>query len=389
MRSNTSGHEKWLGASSKGAFFMFASSSIVTPICLVEIGSSLSINLSQRGGIESARSFAIVVILLLCGLLARRWGKKALLCLGLYLMALGLFLIGLSKNYLLLLTSTAILGGGSGFIEALIGPLVFDLYPEDAGRQLNFTNAFYSLGVFISVLVFGELLVHQLSWRRLYMLCSFGTLAAATMVQTSKFPVNRTTNLKTVPYISILTIPQFWLFAMAIFFAAGAESGITFWGASYIQQYFSGIPRAGAIGVALFSAMMFLGRIMVSRLTKRVSYKSILIASGAAGAFISCLLLYFNKLTHIWIILALSGIFISSLWPGILAAAAETISKDITMLFVLLSAAGIGGFSVIPWAMGAFGDIWGLRRSFIFIPACLIALIVFLIPVKKECLFSA
>ena len=67
----------------------FASSGIVIPLCLPEISKTLNISLSQGGAMETARTFIIVAVLLISGILANRWGKKPLMAIGQYLIAIG------------------------------------------------------------------------------------------------------------------------------------------------------------------------------------------------------------------------------------------------------------------------------------------------------------
>ena len=56
----------------------FASSGIVIPLCLPEISKTLNISLSQGGAMETARTFIILAVLLISGILANRWGEKTI-----------------------------------------------------------------------------------------------------------------------------------------------------------------------------------------------------------------------------------------------------------------------------------------------------------------------
>src|SRR5690606_13945245 len=61
-------------------------------------------------------------------------------------------------------------------------------------------------------------------------------------------------------------------------------------------------------------------------------------------------------------------------WPSIQSYAVDRMRVDATILFILLSCAGIPGFAAVSWIMGLIGDTHGLRPSFFVVPCCLAAL---------------
>ena len=89
----------YLDLASWGGFMSFASSGIVIPLCLPEISKTLNISLSQGGAMETARTFIIVAVLLISGILANRWGKKPLMAIGQYLIAIGAIMSSYSQDY--------------------------------------------------------------------------------------------------------------------------------------------------------------------------------------------------------------------------------------------------------------------------------------------------
>ena len=70
---------------------------------------------------------------------------------------------------------------------------------------------------------------------------------------------------------------------------------------------------------------------------------------------------------------ALGGVFVACFWPTLLAVASDSIATGSTVLFSLLAAAGIVGCVLVPWAIGALGDLCGLRLAMLVLPAsCLL-----------------
>ena len=329
---------------------------------------------------ESARTFVIVLVIVLAGALAQKLGKKPFLTLGQYFFAAGLLLTSLSQNYFMVVISLMIIGVGGGFSEALINPLVVDIHPNDSGKYLNITNAFYSIGVMVGALLFGELLTRGLSWRTIFRLASACALVVGIFFNIQSFPpaVRHESSAKKV-VVKIISSPAFWLFAAAIFLGAGVESALTFWGRSYVESYLKDVPRAGAIAVVIFVGMMAAGRLMSAKLSQIMSLKMLMMSSAILGVVVSSLLPFIVNLFWFYGLLALAGLAAACFWPTILAEAAVCLEVDATILFVMLACAGIAGFGVTPWVMGVIGDKIDLKTAFSIIPGLFVLLILTLI----------
>ena len=124
----------------------------------------------------SARTFIMLIFLVLSGILAQKWGKKPFLTVGQYLLTAGLLMASIANSYMMFILSLMITGVGGGVMEALISPLVVDLHPNDSGRYMNLTHAFYPIGVMLSALLFGELLTIGMSWRWVFRLTAVAAL---------------------------------------------------------------------------------------------------------------------------------------------------------------------------------------------------------------------
>lgn len=362
-----------------GGFIMFATSSAITPICLPEISNTLSITFSEGGGVATARTAIMLLILILAGVLTQKWGKKLFLTLSQYLFVAGLLMASFARSYPMLIFSLMITGMGGGFMEALISPLVVDLHPDDSGKYMNITHAFYPIGVMASALLFGELLTLGYSWRWLFRLTAIGALAVGIAFHISRFPAAVET--ERTPWRrmrKILALPGFWLFAMAIFLGAGVESALTFWSRSYVAIYLKDVPRAGAIAVVIFAGMMAAGRFLTARLFHTMSLKMLMIVSALLGVVVSGMLPFVENLLWFYVLVALAGLAAACFWPTILAEAAACLKVNATLLFVMLACAGIAGFGFTPWLLGIIGDQAGLRAGFAVIPGIFVLLIVIL-----------
>ncbi len=364
------------------AFVIYAASVTATPICLVALREDISFSLVGGGVLETVRSALVVVTLLFSGFIAARWGKAAALGWSCLLLAAALGVYALAPTYAVLLLALGLLGVGGGVVEALLNPMVEELHREDAGRYLNFFNAFWSVGVLLTVLVTGELLTGEVSWRII-----IGTLAVLGLLPGLLFlRLRRTVTERRLPAgevwrekRALLRSGGFWMFTAMMFFAGAAEGALTFWSASYIQIHHGGLPRAAALGVATFAAGMIVGRLASGWWLRQHLLRAGILAGAVAGIGISGALPLVQSLAAVWAVLFLAGLAVACFWPSIQAYAVEVLPFKATPVFILLSCGGIAGFGFASWLIGLLAERFGFTVGLYSIPTFFAALVVLLI----------
>ena len=360
------------------SFAVYAASVTVTPISLVMLARELGFNLGAGGAVEATRAALLVVTLAGSGWLAAHWGKVISLGVSAILLGLGLFVYAAAPTYSWVLVAVAGVGLGAGVIEALLNPLVQDLHPEDSGRYLNFLNAFFSVGVLVTVLGSGELLTRTVSWRTI--MAGLGVLCvasgAAFLVLRRSAPHVRVHGVQAVlsHKIAILRRRRFWLFCAMMFFGGGAEGGLTFWSATYIQVHFGQLPRMGGIGTAAFAAGMIVGRLAGGWWVPQRRLWHFVLVSAAVGTVVGGLLPLVTGMGLLLVALFAAGLSVACFWPSIQSYAADRVGGDNTALFILLSCGGIPGFGFASALMGIIGERWGLNAALYVIPSFMAAL---------------
>ncbi|MBT3375445.1 MAG: MFS transporter [Lentisphaerae bacterium] len=381
------------------SFFTYASGSVVVPVALVSLSRELGFSLESGGmgaggALHLGRTIPIVVAMVLCGFAAGRWGKRRTFGCAVLLMGTGLALCALAPAYGVLMLALMTAGLGEGIVEGLATPFVQDLHPDSPGRYINFAHAFWSVGVLVTVLVSGVLLSLGVSWR--LVMGGIATLAlipaGILLIPSGKghaYPEHpEPLDWRTVSAHAkdILRRPRFWLFFTAMFVAGGGELALTFWSASYIRLSFNPAAWAGGVGTACFAAGMVIGRTGWGYLIKQSQLRYLLLGSSLVGAAITAL---FPVLTNLWLfygLLLAAGIATAPFWPTIQSYCADRLpGTDTTMLFVLLSCAGIPGCGFFAWLMGYVGDRSGsLSHAFWLVPGCFLTVTV-LIAVDWAC----
>lgn len=371
------------------SFFSYASGTVVLPVALVALSRDLGFSLegggmTAGGALHLGRTVPVVASMLLCGFAAGRWGKRRTLGAAVLLMGIGSLLCSWAPAYGVLLLALMVAGLGEGIVEGLATPFVRDLHPGETGRYINFAHSFWSIGVLTTVLVSGGLLALGVSWRVLAALVSLTAfLAAGTLLwpesSLGKYPEHpEAIHWKTVlgHARQIFRIPRFWLFFAAMFLAGGGEFCLTFWSASYIQLNFGATAWAGGIGTACFAGGMVLGRTGWGYLIKQHRLGHLVAGSALAGFLLTLLLPSLSSLGMVFGLLFLAGVATAPFWPSVQSLCADRLPRtEPTMLFILLSCAGIPGSGIMTWLMGWIGTRTGsLALAFYLVPACYLLL---------------
>jgi fucose permease len=161
-----------------------------------------------------------------------------------------------------------------------------------------------------------------------------------------------------------------------MFVAGGGEFCLTFWCASYIQLNFIPSAWAGGVGTAFFAAGMVVGRTGWGYIIKQNQLFKLVAFSALAGTMVT---LFFPILTNLWLffgLLFVAGIATAPFWPSLQSYCADCLPQtDTTMLFILLSCAGVPGCGFFTWLMGFIGNhSGGLSSAFYLVPACYLIL---------------
>lgn len=396
------------------SFVVYASSATVTPISLVLLSRELAFSLVEGGFVEVMRTTLLVIALAGSGWAAAHWGKALSLGMSAIVLGAGLIAYAMAPAYGVVLLAIAFVGLGGGVIEALLNPLVQDLHPDDSGRYLNILNAFFSFGVMITVLGGGEFLTRGGSWRFIMLalaaLCMVsgilflalkGTLplraessgashvhvhahahvpshdlAPASAAGSATASAAERARQVLSHKLRVLRHPRFWIFFVMMFLGAGAEGGLNFWSASYIQLHFGALPRMGGIGTGVFAFGMIAGRLGSGWLVPQRKLWHLIQLSALGGVVAGLLLPAAGSVVPFLGALFLSGLAIACFWPSIQSYAVDRTPLESTSLFILLSIGGIPGLGFASWLMGIIGDRAGLRASLFVIPAFLALLAV-------------
>ena len=361
------------------AMFSFGAGIVIPSVCLQTIGTEFHLSFTQRGFLITARIACLMLALLAAGYLAERHGKRPFLIVGLLLIAASQALAARAFGYGALVGAQLLSGAGKGTMEALVNPLVARLNPERSARMLNFTNGLFSVGLVFSALTTGEILQRTGSWRVPYLVWIPPLLLCVALFATRRYPAEHTAHKRRESARLFLRSPLFWILFATMVLSGGCEAGLVSWGPNFVQHELHASARGGAWTLTLYGILMAVGRFTSSAVVVRLTAVRLMLLSAAGCLLVTAGLSFAGSLWLAWTLFALGGLFIACFWPTILSVASDHLASGSTALFALLSTAGVIGSMTVPWAIGALGDVVGLRAAMGLLPVAMVGVIVLLV----------
>lgn len=365
---------------------MFGGVQVAPAVCLDTLGDELNLSYEQRGALMALRMVALTLCLLVVGHFGEHRKKYLVFFAGLMVIALGEVMTAKAGGYRAMLLAMAVSGLGYGVYEALLNPLIAQLYPDNSARALNVMNGLFSVGLVAGALSTGEIVQGGLSWRLAFWLWAVPPLICALLYLTPRFPqpVADADDLAPTPAVSqFLRLPLFWVLMVSMVLGGGVEAGLTSWAPNFAAKVLSASARAQAWTTILYGTFMAVGRFGSGLLTARVRPVPLMLVSAVLCGAATYGIAFSQSLPFAYALFSLGGLFVACFWPTLLAVASDRISQGSTSLFSLLAAAGVSGCALVPWAIGALGDVVGLRSAVLVLPVSMALLVVMLLAASR------
>ena len=255
-----------------------------------------------------------------------------------------------------LVIGTIIFSASSGLAEVLISPVIAALPSDNPEREMSKLHSIYAWGcVFvIAVCTLFLLFVGNEYWQWLALGFSFVPLLAWVLFLGAELPKMQTPE-KTSGAIAFLKRKDLWLCVAAIFLGGASECTMAQWCSGYLEQAM-GIPKiwGDLFGVALFAVALGLGRSLYAKYGQNIPKVLCLGAIGATVCYLTAAVL--NVPVVGLLACALTGFFVSMLWPGSLIVASDRFPSGGVFIFAMMAAGGDLGASVGPQLVGVVAD---------------------------------
>ncbi len=261
--------------------------------------------------------------------------------------------------YVGLVVGTVLFAVSGGLCEVLISPVIASIPADDPDREMSKLHSVYAWGV-VAIVIFSTLflaLFGSASWQYLALLFALIPIFALIMFGVSKIPDlgagGEKRSARTA--LEFLKNKKMLLCIVVMFISGAAESVMSQWCSGYLEQAFKIDKVWGDIfGMALFAAMLGLGRTLYAKRGKNI-YRVLMLGIVGATACYLISVFFFVPIVGL-LACAMTGLCVSMLWPGNLIVASERISGDV-FVYAIMAAAGDCGGALAPQIVGIVSDL--------------------------------
>ncbi len=366
MSSAASAREPGRGRLTASAFagmFVFGIVMAILGAILPSLFGRLSLDKGQAGNLFLYMNFAMLVMSLLFGPIVDRFGFKMFLVVSSLLVVAAFGLLAGASSYGLIILAAVVLGLGGGGLNGGTNALISDINPAGRGSALNLLGIFFGFGALLMPFLIGTLL----GWtglRTLLILAAllavvpfilFGSSGFPRPKQGQGFPLSRAAG--------VVRDPLLWLCAFILFFESGNEFTIGGWISTYLGEVFGSPAAAAALILAGYWAAIMAGRLMASRIARRMKNES-MVFLGAGLAFLAAVALVAAP-GRAWASLAavLIGLGFATIYPSTLAVAGEHFAALSGTAFSVIFTVALAGGMLCPWLAGRIAKASGLRNG--------------------------
>lgn len=340
---------------------------------LPEILRAEQLDYSQGGQLLLAAYVGFILATLATGVLADAVGNKFVLLIAGALLCVGLVGIGFAAGPLAMGIMLLVMGLGLGAIEVGANGLMLDLHPHAPGRFLNLLATFHGIGSLLVPLYVAVLLTAETRWQAIFM--STALLALPLVViflgrpeqqdgnrRDASFKNNEVPSRKTTQQVwKAAFTPVMLLYYTLIATYVSVELGAAAWMVEYMQQVKGLSVSSSSLALSGFFAMIMLGRLAGAWLIERLSY--LLAVGGGLVGGISCIAIGLFGPLPSYLLLPLSGLFLSIIFPTVTAHVSSMFDAGRgTVMGILFTFGGIGG-ALGPWAIGQVAERTSLQAG--------------------------
>ena len=247
-----------------------------------------------------------------------------------------------------------LMAAGSGLSEVCLSPIVESLPYSNKSSIMSFLHSFYPLGhLFIILLATAFFWLFGIeNWN--YLAFFIILIPLIEILLFTKSPVvNPTEEEKRVKKAQLFKDKTFILLFVLMIAAGASEQSIAQW-ASYFAE--SGLKvsktMGDLIGASAFALFMFISRFAYGLSEDKINLNKFII--GCSTLLVACYLLSVLQPSAVLslIFVALSGLFVGIMWPGVYSIGGKFFSSGGTAMFSMLALGGDLGCTLGPLLVG-------------------------------------
>lgn len=373
----------WLGMLTFG--IVLTTLGAILPSLVTRFG----IDKADAGALFTIMSFGILLGSIVFGPIVDRYGYKGMLLLAIALIALGLQGIAFAPTLAWLRLAIALIGFGGGIVNGGTNALVADVSTDGRGAGLSLLGVFFGAGA-VGVPFALSMLLGRASYAAI--IAGVGVLVLVPLVITAaaRFPAPK--QVQGFPLADagrLLRDPALLLLGGMLFLQSGMEITVGGWTATYFQEELGVTGERALVFLSLYWLGMMLARLALGSLLKRVAAARALLTCLALALVGAALLLGTTSLAASAAGVFLLGAGFAATFPVVLGFVGDRYAQLSGTAFSVVIVMALTGGMALPYATGALGAEYGLRGSFLIVPAALVLVGVLLAVVSRQLVASA
>jgi fucose permease len=278
----------------------------------------------------------------------------------------------------------ALIGFGGGIVNGGTNALVADISTDSRGAGLSLLGVFFGVGaagVPFVLAILGNAFSHAT------LLAAIGALVLVPLVMSlaADFPApKQAQGFPIADARGLLRDGTLLLMGLMLFLESGMEITVGGWTSTFFVEEL-GISAERALAyLTLYWLGMMLARLVLGSVLKTMAGTQVLftcIGIALAGAL---LLVTTRSVPAAAFGVFLLGAGFAATYPIVLGFVGDRYAQLSGTAFSLVVSIALVGGMIFPYAAGVFGNRYGLRGSFMVVPAALVALAALLVVVSRQ-----
>lgn len=327
---------------------------------------------TAAGALLLLMSFGILVGSVVFGPMVDRYGYKGMLLSSATLIVVGLEGIALAPSVAWLRVAILVVGFGGGIINGGTNALVADVSTESRGSGLSLLGVFFGIGAVGVPFTLGSL-VGRFSYAAVIAGAGAVVLVPIVLTVVTRFPAaKQERGFPIADAGRLLRDPLILLFGAMLFLESGMEITVGGWTATFFRMELGLAADRALYVLSLYWFGMMVARMALGWLLRRAAPARVLLGC-LTMAIVGALLLVSTHSVGI----AAGGVFLigagfAASYPVILAFAGDRYAELSGTAFGVIMVISLTGGTIMPYVTGALGAAYGLRLSFLIVPAALV-----------------
>ncbi len=369
------------------SLFVFAIQLTMMGPLIAKIAKSLNVSVPQIGSLWTFWGIGFVVAIMIAGIVADRIGKKKVIVVAVFGLAISLILFVLSNQFWISAFIFMLTGVFGGTIESMLSALITQIRSGNEKQSIMISQIYFGLGAIVGIAGAGFIAGSSSpwAWQLCYLISGVLCFIAAVWVVCYKYPQLQPDERIDLSNFKTIVMNRRYLalcFLIAIY--VGVEFSVFVWSPLYLTSELNySSTNAGLIVSTLWIAMT-VGRICNAwlvakfRTTTLIQILCIISILGLASNYFDSMRIFALPL------IIIIGLGLSGIWPLLVGEAGTQFSKKYsgTAFGFAIASGGIGSM-VLPYAFGFFSASYSMSTLISILSLLMLFIMVVYLIIEK------